>query len=297
MDFNELINNGWPRHDKQSAALAADLEANAALAADAQKAVMFLALSNHTIGYHLKDWARARKLAETVVLRLGADHAASPAFGSLAIAQFMAGDEAAALASECRAVELTDAEPVAAMVRTRILIASELVDAGRLEDGSRLYQAALNLARAQDEKLACDRAIAVTSNNLASNLLELAAPTPEQQALMLAAAQAAHEFWLKAGNWENEERAHYLLALVHNKLGQGEQARVHAARGLQVISENGEEVVDEAFLNLAAAKAGLLQGDKAGYAASLARADELAAGFADQGLRDWFATERAKVVR
>jgi len=296
MDLNDLINEGWPRHDKQSAALAADLEQHFALANDGPKAVAFLALANHTIGFHLKDWPRARKLAEAVVGGLDESHAASPAFGSLAIAQFLAGDQAAALASECRAVELTDAEPVAAMVRTRILIASELVDAGQLEQGSRLYLAALNLARAQDEKLACDRAIAVTSNNLASNLLELATLTPQQSALMLASAHAAREFWLKAGNWENEERAEYLLALVNNKLGQGQEARDHAARGLQVIAAHGEEVVDEAFLNLAAAKAALLLGDKAGYGHSLARADELAAGFSDQGLKDWFATERKKVV-
>lgn len=297
MDFNDLINNGWARHDKQSAALAADLEANVALAADGPKAVAFLALSSHTIGFHMKDWPRARKLAETVVGGIEDSAAASPAFGSLAIAQFMAGDEAAALASECRAVELTDAEPVAAMVRTRVLIASELVDAGRLAEGSRLYVAALNLARAQDEKLASDRAIAVTSNNLANNLLELATRTPEQDALMLAAAEAAREFWLKAGNWENEERAEYLLALVHNKLGKHDEALANAGRGLELIAANGEEVVDEAFLNLAAAGAYKGKGDKAGYAKSLARADELAQGFADQGLKDWFAGERAKLAK
>ncbi|MBX3475158.1 MAG: hypothetical protein KF754_12300 [Planctomycetes bacterium] len=296
MEFNELVNNGWSRHDKQSAALAADLEQHSALADDAPKAVGFLALSNHTIGYHMKDWPRARKLAETVVARLNPDHAASPALGSLAIAQFMAGDEVAALASECRAVALIDTQPVAAMVRCRVLLASELVDAGRLEEGSRLYQAAIGLARAQDEILACDRAVAVTSNNLASNLLELAARTPEQDALMLEAAQAAREFWLKAGNWENEERAEYLLALVHNKLGKHDDALRHAARGLEVIAANGEEVVDEAFLNLAAAGASRAKGDHELYTRSLARADELAAECADQGVKDWYATERAKVA-
>jgi hypothetical protein len=297
MDFNELINNGWARHDKESAALAADLETHAALASDAPKTVAFLALSSHTIGFHMKDWPRARRLAESVVSRVGNDHAAAPAYGSLAIAQFMDGDEVAALASECRAVELTDAEPVAAMVRTRVLIASELIDAGRLIEGSRLYLAALNLARAQDEKLASDRAVAVTSNNLASNLLELATRTSEQDSLMLAAAEAAREFWLKAGNWENEERAEYLLALVNNKLNRPDQALAHAARGLEVIAANGEEVVDEAFLNLTAAQAYKLKTDSAAYDKSIARADELAGAFANQGLKDWYATERAKVAR
>ncbi|MBE7490205.1 MAG: hypothetical protein HS108_00365 [Planctomycetes bacterium] len=296
MDFDTLIQQGWARHDKDSAALAADLEANSALAADAPKTVTFLALASHTIGFHMKDWPRARKLAETVVTRLNAEPAASPAWGGLAIAQFMAGDETAALASECRAVELTDGDPVAALARTRVLLAGELIEAGRLEEGARLYHAVLNLARAQDRKLGSDRAVAVTSNNLANNLLELPARTPEQDKLMLAAAEAALEFWLKAGTWENEERAEYLLALVHNKLGRPDDALAHAGRGLEVIAANGEEVVDEAFLNLAAAAAYRLKGDQNSHNRALARADELAQGFADQGLKDWFMAERARVT-
>ena len=59
MDIKELINNGWARHDKESEALAKDLEANVALAETPAHVGAFMQLANHTIGSHLKDWPRA----------------------------------------------------------------------------------------------------------------------------------------------------------------------------------------------------------------------------------------------
>ncbi|MCC7508977.1 MAG: hypothetical protein IT464_06350 [Planctomycetes bacterium] len=295
MDFNELINNGWARHDKETAVVAGELEAHVALASDAGKAVQLITLAVHTIGSHGREWRRAAALAERVVAALPETAELAPALGNLAVARFMAGDYAGALASESRSVELTDVEPVSMMARTRILIASALVDAKRLDEAARVYNAAVSLARAQDEKLACDRAIAVTSNNLASELMTRESRTDTENALMLAAAENAREFWVKCGTWENEERAEYLLACVHNKLNQPGKALEHAARGLDVIAKNGEEVVDEAFLNLASADACRLQDNREGFDRMLARADELAGEWTDQGLKDWFAAERAKV--
>lgn len=296
MNFDDLINNGWARHDKESAALAADLEEHHALADTPQRAVMLLGLANHTIGQHMRDWPRARQLCERVIARFKPEAALSPVFGSLAIAQFMTGDEAAALASECKAVEL-NAEPLSAMVRTRVLIASEMIDGGRLEEGARLYQATLALARSRTEKLSCDRAIGVTSNNLASNLREKKGRSAQEDELMLAAALASREFWKKSGGtWENDERAEYLLTLVQTELRNFDEALKHAARGLDVIAANGPEIVDEAFLNLAATHAHKLKGDAPKHAETLARADKLAGQFNDKGLTDWFAAERAKVM-
>jgi tetratricopeptide (TPR) repeat protein len=296
MNFDDLINNGWARHDKESAALATDLEEHHALADTPQRAVALLGLSNHTVGYHMKDWPRALRLCERVIARFGPEPALSPVFGSLAIAQFMAGDEAAALASECKAVELS-AEPLSAMVRTRVLIARELADAMRLDEAAKLYEAAVALARSRTKKLGCDRAIAVTSNNLAGNLLEKQDRAPQEDAMMLAAAEAAREFWMKSGGtWENEERAEYLLALVKNALGRPDEGLKHALKGLEVIAANGPEKVDEAFLNLAVARAYRLKGNGSAHKDALARADALAAGFGDKGLADWFAGERTKVL-
>ena len=293
MDFNDLINGGWGRHDKDSAALAADLEAHAALAGTPEQAAQFVQLAAHTIGEHLGDWPRARALAERVMQdREDAPALASP-LGLLAVTQFAAGDAAAGLATESRAAALSD-EPLSALVRVLVLTASALIGSKRLAEGSALYAAALKLARTQEGKLACDRALAITSNNLAGDLLGV--PRDEaQDALMLEAAKAAREFWLKCGTWENEERAEYLLVQVHNALKQPEQALLHAARGLEVIAANGEEVVDEAFIHLAMANAFKLQDRRDLYDTALARANELAEDFKDESLTAWFKEERGKV--
>lgn len=295
MDFNTLINTGWARHDKETAVVSGELEAHAALADDPGKAVQLITLAVHTMGGHGGEWARAAALAGRVVAALPESHELAPALGNLAVARFMAGDHAGALASEADAARLTDGQPVAVMARARVLVASALVDAKRLEEAARVYEAAVKLAKSRDEKLACDRAIAVTSNNLASEFLGRENLSDTEKALMLSAAQNARDFWLKCGTWENEERAEYLLACVHNKLGQPQKALEHSARGLEVIANNGEEVVDEAFLNLTQANSCRLMGNREGYERALARADELAGEWTDQGLKDWYAGDRAKV--
>ncbi|MCB9892924.1 MAG: hypothetical protein H6839_00575 [Planctomycetes bacterium] len=295
MDIKELINNGWARHDKESAALASDLEAHASLPETPAHVAAFLQLANHTIGGHMHDWPRACKLAENVMHGREDAHELAVPYSNLAVAQYMAGKVADALASEAHAVRLTDMEKVSMMIRTRTMVASALIDTRRLDEGARLYDAALSLARAQDEKLACDQALAVTSNNLANELSEKPERTPEEDALMLKAAEASKEFWMKCGTWENEERGDYLLAIVHNKLNQPDKALEYAARGLEVIAKNGEEVVDEAFINLAMAKSFNLKDDRAGYDKAIARAQELADDFSDDGLKTWFAETKAKV--
>lgn len=295
MDFNELINGGWARHEKETAALAADLEAHVALAQTPQQVGAFMQLANHAIGQHLNDWPRAAALAEKLMHGRADSHELAMPYSSLAVAQYMAGRTAEGLASEAHGVRLTNMEKVSIVVRTRALVASALVAARRIEEGARLFTAALELARAQDEKLACDQALAVTGNNLATELMNQPQRTPAEAELMLQAAEASREFWLKCGTWENEERGDYLLALVNNKLGRPEQALEHAAKALEVIAKNGEEVVDEAFINLAMADAFRLLSDRGHYDKSMARAEELAADFNDDGLQSWFKEERAKV--
>ncbi|MCA8912301.1 MAG: hypothetical protein KDB82_11400 [Planctomycetes bacterium] len=295
MDIKDLINNGWARHDKESEALAKDLEANVALAETPAHVGAFMQLANHTIGGHLTDWPRAAALAERVMQGRADAHELAAPYSNLAVAQYMAGKQADALANELHSVRLTDMEPISMMVRTRVLIAAALIEAGRLDEAVPMYDAALQTARSRDEKLACDQALAMTSNNIASELSEKETRTEAEDDLMLKAAKAARDFWVKCGTWENEERADYLLAIVHNRLNQPDKALEFAAHALEVISKHGEEVVDEAFINLAMAKSFTLKDDRPAYDKVMARAQELADDFNDEGLKTWFAETKAKV--
>lgn len=295
MDIKELLNGGWARHEKESEALASDLEAHVSLAETPAHVGAYMQLANHTIGGHLKDWPRAAELAERLMSGRKDAHELAVPYSGLAVAQFMAGKQAEAMASELHSVRLTDMEPISMMVRTRVLVADAKIAAGQIDAGTLIYDAALKLARSRDEKLACDQVLAMTSNNVASELSNKAERTPAEDALMLKAAEAAREFWLKCGTWENEERADYLLTIVHNRLNQPDKALEFAARALEVIAKNGEEVVDEAFINLSMAKAFHLKDDRAGYEKVMARAQELADDFNEEGLTNWFNETKAKV--
>jgi hypothetical protein len=297
MELNELIQSGWARHENDTAALAADLEAHAVQVTDAEQAQPFVMLASHAIGEHLRDWPRAAALVRRVVEPLPREAPASGPLAALAVSEYMAGRVTEAAALELEAARLADGGPVSSFIRSRTLIASALIGSGRLDEGARLFEAVLELAAAQgDQKLPSDRAIAITANNLASSLLDRPQRTEAETAFMLRAAEASHIYWMKAGNWENEERAEYLLALTNNAAQRPEVALRHAEKGIAVIQANGEEVVDEAFLNLALANACRLLERRPAYDKALARADEIAEGFEREGLKTWFAEERAKVV-
>ena len=92
----------------------------------------------------------------------------------------------------------------------------------------------------------------------------------------------------------NSERADYLLATVYNALGRGPEAREYARRGLKTIATNGEARVDQAFLELALAKACKLAGEREEQSLAILRATALADEFGDEGLFNWFNNELKK---
>ena len=121
--------------------------------------------------------------------------------------------------------------------------------------------------------------------------------TEAQSALMEQAAQNARTYWLRVGNWVNDERADYLLSGVYHTLGRPEEGKTYAERALATIAANDEddkEKVDEAFLHLARAAACRDLGEGDEHAASLAHAEKLAAAFEGDWLIDWFQEELAK---
>jgi hypothetical protein len=295
MDIKALVNSGWARHAKETEAVAAELEAAAPEASANLDANALLQLGLHVIGEHLNDWPRACRLAEKVAAGRADTHELSGMYSMMASAQYMCGKTVDALVNEANAVRLTQMEDVSVVIAIRMRVASALTFARRTAEGERVLDTALALARAQDEKLGCDMMLAAGTHNLANELL-YGKRGPAEDALMVKAAEASKEFWLKCGTWENEERGDYMLALVHNELKQPDKALECIARGLDVIAKNGEETVDEAFFNLAMANALKQKSDAAGFEHALARADELAAAFPNEGLKSWYADERKKVA-
>ena len=307
--MDEFIQKGWNYHDSESERLGAELEAMQLSELTVENAEAFLHLANHTLGEHLGDWPRARQLAEAVCQESTVATESPGAWSRYAVACHMCGDTLNAQVAELNGMRRSK-DALLVSLETRVLISIALLGSARGEEGRRLYTAVVELAEnlatraessatgvaTQPGKLGpLYRMLAVASNNIASQLLEEVRRTPLQDALMRQSAQASLAFWKRCGTWENEERGMYLQALVENALGEHETALSHTGKALEVILTNGAEPVDEAFIRLAAAEAHFRLGDPDQHRSELHKADELAASWEDESLRNWFAEERKKI--
>ncbi len=145
-----------------------------------------------------------------------------------------------------------------------------------------------------------DAAAGALTNNLASDLAErpldelLSAPL--RQALD-EAATLAQGFWQRAGQWVQQERAHYLRAVAANALGDAATAEQQARAGLALITafdQAGQERVDQAFLRSELAHALSRQGQTAEAAVERVQADALADDFDDAELSAWYQRRLAR---
>jgi hypothetical protein len=109
-------------------------------------------------------------------------------------------------------------------------------------------------------------------------------------------AETSLEFWLKCGDWINEERALYLRALVSNVTGRSRSGLEDADKALAVINSHGERPLDAALLHLARATSLGVMGDADGRLRAIGDADIAASKLAAPNLKAKFATERSKVV-
>ena len=291
----ELLRDGFAYHDTQSERFAGELEAAVAAGSVTQEHwLRLLNVCNHTIGEHMGDWPRARRLAERVLEGRVAEEATATVWSRLATARHMAGDPLAATLAEFEALKASD-DIRGAYVEGKVNLAIALMGSGQLEAGASLYESVVPLADPSAPS-AADRSLAVASNNLATDLLEVENRSPAQERLMVAAAENALIFWRKAGTWVNEERALYLKALVANAVGQPDESLAISGQALGIIAANGGgEEIDVCFLNLSRANAFGLKGEAAAHREALTAADAEAATWDDDGLKAWYAEERAKI--
>ncbi len=297
MTFDELLARVRAEHDAQPEPTARLLEEHAAAVDTAERAGTIASLIVHAIGENLHDYARAARLLTRIVDALPRNGALQATVAQLVVARDLAGDGAGAMRAELRGAALAPTDAMAFLLRTRCAHTQALVAEKRREEAMHLFSAVLDAA--EDDEIPLDsaaRAIAVGCNNVTSSMLEWTDRSAAESALMLRGAHVARRFWVRAGTWENDERADYLLALVCNALTRYDEAKASAERGLATIAQHGEENVDEAFLSLTLARAERGLGNDAAHAAALQHADALAAAFDEEWLREWFAGERAKVV-
>ncbi|SRR5579871_4223136 len=294
--LEKLINDGWDYHDKETDRVAHELEAAAANEITGHDLAPFLHLSTHTIGEHLGDWTRAFGLARRVLDGGTPTLETAKAWGRMYVAAILAGDPVAAVESELSYLKATGNDFGAALLEMRFMLAGALVGSKRTSEAARLYRSSLDLAVQVPQSAALDRTIAVASNNLGWELYEKFARTADDDALMQLCANTNLKFWLRCGDWINEERALYLQALVSIAAGSPQSGLEDADKALSVIQSHGERPLDAALLHLARARSLTAMGDTSGRLRAIDDADIAASKLLAPSLKAQFNAERSKVM-
>jgi hypothetical protein len=292
MELEELINGGWGRHEAETEAVAQELEEHVGLVKDPGHAAAFSALASHAVGEHLGEWSRAARLIEAAVKGLQDDAALTSSLILLGVSLEFGEDTDGAAAAFDRARALAGDDAVFA-VRTHLARASAYMGVGTTADLLREHQSAMEVISEMPDTASVDRLVAIISNNAASHLMEQEELSREEADGMLRIAGTAKECWTRAGDWVNHERADYLMALVYNRISEWGEGLAAADAGLTTIAENGEEEIDEAFLQLARSQALRGLGEESACEEALKVADAYAEDWTE-GLRAWYDSQRER---
>lgn len=290
-----LVTKGWDYHETDSERLASELEAADVSGLKTDVLLQLLNLSNHTIGEHLRDWQRAATLAERACSTTSQDQISEQVNIQLAIPQYMNNDISKAHRAEINAI-LNSENAMSTYLSVKALLANALASAERFEESFLLVETLNHFASTVDVDGPYIRSLAIANNNIASRLIDEAELTADAKKLMLESANSSLVYWKKCGTWENEERALYLVALAYNRLDQYDEALSYGERALEVIRENGEEKVDEAFIRLALANAHRGLDNPVKHEEELALADSIADEWNDPGMDKWYQEERVRSI-
>jgi len=259
---------------------------------------LYAFLMNHVPGEKFGLWHEALAAQQAVVDATRTDM--SPVlWRHAAVAAWLARDEARASAWRDALARAVDAPPAQVQALVALAAASFIAPSQEAGAAGRTALDALGPLVGAKTAPGLDASFAAVANNLGSHLAERPLADlrqPELRVALEVAAELALQFWQRAGQWLQQERAHYLCAMACNALGDAEGGMQHARAALALVDANDHthaESVDRAFIELELAQALRLAGEE-GAAAAAARADRLAAGFEGEGLRTWFADRRAR---
>jgi tetratricopeptide (TPR) repeat protein len=292
--LQNLLDDGWTYHDKESERLARELETAAVGGVSSDLLVPFLHLSTHTIGEHLGDWGRALRLGRLVLNGRTPTFDTAKGWARLQVAAILAGDPIEAAELELSYLRAAGSTLEAALLDMRFMLIGCLANSKRLTEAVRLFDSAVALLEQIDSTDSLDRTVAAVSNNLGWELYEKVSRPPGMDMLMRLCADTSLKFWLKCGNWINEERALYFRALVSNAVGDPRSALADADKALAVIDTQGQRPLDAALLHLARAAALAMLGDENGESQAIIDADVAASKLTATDLQEQFAAERAK---
>ena len=210
-------------------------------------------------------------------------------------AHVCAGETALAQDAEAHASAGNLRPPESERGAIHALAAAAFLGQKRAAEASAHFEKALYCAHYGPEKDdPLSRALAVTGNNLACELEVRPSRSPEEDRLMLTAAEAARRYWEVAGNWSHVEGAEYRLAMTCVALKQGGRALEHARAALALCDANEADATTRFFAHDAEARALHTAGEREPARAARAKLAALLAKV-PEGDREYCAGELAKL--
>jgi hypothetical protein len=264
MPFEQFLEQAWVDHGDRPEEVAQRLEQGYALIESPAQIAPFARILAHVDGEHLARWAGGAARLER--LRTHAqwsdDGEGATVVRRLVAALTLGGGDDPDVALD--AADRAHAHAVAA---------AALAAQGRRQDAIRHFRAARADARLglADGDPAI-RALAVTSNNLASTLEELDSRDADETTVMLDAARASREYWARAGGWLETERAEYMLAKCHLAAGDAQGALFHARQCAAICERNDADPFERFFAQGVRALAHRALGDASQFAEAKAAA-------------------------
>ncbi|MFD2176837.1 hypothetical protein [Veronia pacifica] len=292
--IQEFINEAWGYHADDPERVAAELEALDLEEMELSLLAPLFALSNHTVGEHLNQWPRASALAEKAAEQFDKVKLEPRHWNRLSTAAFMAGNLVRGHEAELNSMSVAGEDSVAAVIENKVFITAALVASGLVSEALSVFTVVKTLTEKRTDTHYADRSVAIATNGIASDLVELEERTPEQDQMMSEAAHLSLHSWRKCGTWINDVRGLYLLSYVENARSRHQLAIDHGLEALSVLEKNGGDDVEEAFVRLELARAYQLLADKHSAGEHLDVADTLANKWEDKGLADFYQKEKAK---
>ena len=199
-------------------------------------------LVNHVLGEKLGSW---REAAARLAPLAGQADATLATLRQYAVAAHCAGELAQAQAACDVLAQKAGVEPELAGLLVRTCALSFAPAAPPAELAMLARRSVAFAASSLDESYGAAFNNATTGLYYATRDEPLTAPLREA---LQRGADAALVFWLRAGSWMEHERAHYLCAKIALRVGELPAAVAHAERGLAIVTANGDDAVERAFL-------------------------------------------------
>ena len=251
--FDAFLEQAWADHGERALEVAQRLEQGYAMIEAPAQIAPFARILAHVDGEHLANWAegvvRLERLRAHAQWRDEGDGAIVVRRLIAALILGSGGEPATSLTTADRA-------------HAHAIAAAALAAQDRRAEAIRHFRAALAAATgglpSGDPAI---RALAITSNNLASTLEEMPSRSSGESAVMLEAARAAREYWARAGGWLETERAEYMLAKCHLAAGDANGALAHARNCSAICAANDADTFERFFAQSVVALAYRALGD------------------------------------